>query len=388
MKLDIRIIKTSEGLAQMKGAWEELEERCNNKNITVSYQWQKIWWDIFGKAENNILGFKKSLNVLIVFKGKELVAIFPLISLTRKFYFFRIRFVEFLAQQWGGTALDILTTGLTEEELDFIFSFLKSSLKYDLLYLRYIPDYSIHFNPKTRNMHAFSLCYEMALNDNYANITHQFYSYNQRRSVYKNKKKVERETENIRKNLVTGLELKDRYFEQCKLLSLTKNLEEGKISIYNDSLKCDFVKEYFFRSGISYLAYYSSSDEFLSYNLGVKYKNKIFAFDTSYNREKPVYRTLGLGALTYDLVVEYFAGHADALCMGTGTDSYKSRFTRNYFKIYSYTNRGNSLYSWLLLPVLQTMLNRKEKRFLAKFNDAELDSISSEKQDKSNGNIS
>jgi len=105
----------------------------------------------------NMYMIKNYLSFSYITKKKELRAIAPFCIVKRKFKkIFHYTVVEFIAQQWGATYLDFISSNLSKNEFDYVFDWLKKNRKYDLIHLSYIPELTSNFNLKSENATVLS----------------------------------------------------------------------------------------------------------------------------------------------------------------------------------------------------------------------------------------
>ena len=77
--------------------------------------------------------------------------------------------VEFIAQQWGATYLDFISSNLSKNEFDYVFDLHKKNRKYDLIHLCYIPEFINNFDLKGENATALS-GYPEIEGESYSNV--------------------------------------------------------------------------------------------------------------------------------------------------------------------------------------------------------------------------
>ncbi|GAG85853.1 unnamed protein product [marine sediment metagenome] len=161
--MHIKEITTDKEFDSVKNEWIDFEKKVDNKNITSSYLWQRTWWKHFGHVNNDQYGYDKKLSILFLYNGKkELRAIVPFCIVRRKLKkIFYYTIVEFVAQQWGATYLDIISDDLLKNESDYIFDWLEINRKYDLIHLCYIPKFTSNFDLKSENTTILSACPEI-----------------------------------------------------------------------------------------------------------------------------------------------------------------------------------------------------------------------------------
>ncbi len=70
--IDVNIIRTETKFLALRDVWNELAADSEYPNIFTSFDWQRLWWDWFGKKS-----LHGELFVLTVRKGNELLGIVP-----------------------------------------------------------------------------------------------------------------------------------------------------------------------------------------------------------------------------------------------------------------------------------------------------------------------
>jgi len=366
----IKEIKTDKEFDSVKNEWTDFEKKVDNKNITSSYIWQRTWWKHFGHIDNNQYGFDKKLSILFLYnEKKELCVIAPFCIVKRKFKrIFCYKSVEFIAQQWGATYLDFVSSDLSKDEIDYIFDWLKKNRKYDLIYLRYIPEFTSNFDLKSENATVLSGCPEIE-GESYSNVRKKYYSKNLKHKLNRIHNKIDRENTNINNVIINGENILN-YIDNISLVSKSKKFS-GKHSIYLDPKKESFIKDLVFNFSVKsncILLFYNK--KLCAYNLGYYYNKKYFAVDASYNRKIIELENYSIGNITYDnLVRDTFSKEINEFCFGTGIDSYKLRFTKKVCKIYNVLYKGNTLKSGLMYKKKLSVNKHIENNFLKELNE-------------------
>ncbi len=366
----IKVITSDREFDSVKEEWMNFEKKVDNKNITSSYLWQRTWWKHFGHIDNNQYGYDKKLLILFLYNdNNELRAIAPFCIVKRKLKkIFHYTVIEFIAQQWGATYLDFISDDLTRDGVDYIFNWLKKNRKYDLIHLRYIPEFTNNFDLKSENATVLSGCPEIE-GENYSNIRKKNYSKNLKHKLNRIYNKIGREKTNINTIIKNGEDIFN-YIDNISDVSKSKKYS-GKHSIYLDPKKKLFIKDLIFNfSGKSNCILLLHNNKFCAYNLGYSYNKKYFAIDASYNREIKELENYSIGNITYDKLVEdTFSKGINEFCFGTGIDSYKLRFTKKVCKIYNVLYKGNTLKSVFVFK--KKLLNNKhtENHFLKELNE-------------------
>lgn len=333
----IKAITTDKDFDSVKNEWIDFEKKVDNKNITSSYLWQKTWWKHFGHIDNNQYGYDKKLSILFLYnEKKELRAIAPFCIVKRKFKkIFHYTIVEFIAQQWGATYLDIISNKLSEGEYNFIFDWLKKNRKYDLIHLRYIPEFTSNFDLKSENATVLSGCPELEKLD-YENIRKN-YSRNTINNIKKSYNKILKNK--IIFDKIDSYELDDNLL--CEIIKVSKTkLLDNKHSIYVDKIKEVFIKEIYNKMNFNCNGIYFNK-KLVAYRTNTIYNKGKYCFDAAFSRE---FRKYNLGILSVDFSIEDSCSKKLVYqCEGTGIDSYKLKFTKKVCKIYNVLYKGNTL---------------------------------------------
>ncbi|MCU1279089.1 MAG: cellulose biosynthesis protein [bacterium] len=67
--LCVRVIESAAELASLGDAWEALQQDARVTSVFASFDWQKAWWDSYGRG--------RPLRLLLAFAGEALVGILP-----------------------------------------------------------------------------------------------------------------------------------------------------------------------------------------------------------------------------------------------------------------------------------------------------------------------
>lgn len=353
----IKVVTTDDGFDRVKNEWQEFEEKVNNQNITSSYVWQRTWWKHFKGYEERNFGYNKKLCILFLYnEDKTLRAIAPFCEVTRNARGLEYRAIEFLAQQWGATYLDVITDKLSKEEYAFILDWLKKNREYDLIELRYIPEFSSNLDLYKGNIAILSACPVVKTDDygDWDRYVRMEYSKSLRQNLRTAKNRMEREGAHYQEAILEGISGAD--FMRVEQISRSK-LIDGKHCVYNDSRKEMFLKEIFCTSEFSKnVVEVVLNGRLVSYRMNILYNQSKFCLDASYDRG---YRHYDLGALSVDLNIrDSFAKSLLTHCMGTGVDPYKLKFSKQIVNIYSFLKKGNTV-KGIPLYLLKRQLNRR-----------------------------
>jgi len=366
----IKAITTDKEFDSVKNEWIDFEKKVDNKNITSSYLWQRIWWKHFGHTDNNQYGYDKKLFILFLYsEKKELRVIAPFCIVKRKFKkIFYYVVVEFIAQQWGATYLDLVSSDLSEDEFNYVFDWLKKNKKYDLIYLKYIPEFTNNFDLKSRNVTVLSACPEIE-GENYLDIKQKYYSKHLKHKLNRIPRKTIKEGTRIEYITVVGEKILN-HINDISFVSISKR-NSDKYSIYLEPRKKTFIEDItlnFSENSNCIMVFFNT--EIGAYNLGYHFNNKFYSFDAAYNRKIIDAKSYSLGILAKNKQLEnVFSKGASRFCFGTGIDSYKLTFTKKVCKIYNILYKGNALKSGLIYKKYLSINKYNENNFLKELNE-------------------
>jgi len=364
LNMHIKVITTDNEFDEVKDEWLSFEKKVESRNITSSYIWQRTWWKHFKNYERRNFGYNKKLCILFLYSKEDMLrAIAPFCEVNRKIKGLRYRTMEFIAQQWGATYLDIISDRLSEKEYNFLFDWLKKNKRYDLIELKYIPEFTPSFDLSKKDITVLSACPEIS-SDTYDSVRSNYYNKHLKKNLRRRQNKIKRERIDLATACLVSNQILDR-FEEIKEVSISKGLS-SKHSLYRDTWIENFVrnlvKSYSENAKCSCVEH---NGKIVAYILGFEVNKKYYFWDCAYSRYEKKIKNLGLGILCQDYSIQYMlAEEIKNLCLGTGTDSDKLRFSKQTVGIYTFLKRGNSL-KGKLLHIIKKRCNQKiERSFL------------------------
>ena len=178
MNLRVECLNTSESFLALEQDWQTLEQECGHSNLTVSFDYLSSWWQVFAGRDDNQFGYDKELLILKVMRGSKLIAIVPLLGLTRRKTLLKVRFVEFLGQQWGATYLDLIGKENPELVAESVYNWLAANYRFDILQLSYLPEQTPFFDLDNARATVLSACPEIDLRSyrDYADFSEHRYN--------------------------------------------------------------------------------------------------------------------------------------------------------------------------------------------------------------------
>jgi hypothetical protein len=341
---NIEICDSLEKLEKREEEWLELELKSNNININTNYYWIKSYLEIFLNREDEAFGYEKKPLILFLYKNGLLKAIAPFIVVVRKKYGVKFKFIEFIGQQWAGTLIDIIGYDLHKEDFNQIFNYLYSNYKFDLIHLKYIPEYTRTIDISSRNSAILSGCpfIELSEYQNFEDYYSKIYSKGTKqniRTAHNNMKKMNYKYDSIK------YQPSDKFLQEIINISKTK-LNDSKHSIYLDKDKKLFVEKllYHFENDVIFC---ELNNKKVAYRLNFYYRNNKYCFDASYDRNTP--KKLRVGNLSvHESVKDSFSNQLGIYTEGIGLDEYKLAFMKRVLRVYSYTVKGNTITAFLL----------------------------------------
>jgi len=349
----IKLIQTEEEFNLLENEWKEFEETLNHSNLTSSFVWLNTWWNIFQNINNNKIGYDKKLIIICLYENDKLISIAPFLKVYRKKFGLRISFIEFLGQQWAGTYLDIITDNNYSDSKDIIFSWLYKNIKFDIILLKYIPEYSKNFNDYFFIL--YSACPEIQISE-YSNLDEYIknkYSKNLKQNLRTAHNKAKKSGNKIQTSVES---LDQKNFDETIQISEFKLLD-GKNFLYDDKAKRKFMEE-ITKKMPSNVIFVKLNGKNVAYRTNVFFNNNKFCLDASYDRN---FRKFELGSISVDAnLKDSFSNKIKIHCFGPGIDSYKRKFTKKNINIYIYLKKGNTLMSNLLFKPIKKLAFKKE----------------------------
>ncbi len=355
--LEIEKIESSEEFCSINLEWKNLENKCNNRILTINHEWLKTYWESFRDVEDSIFGFNKRLCVLLLREDGVLTAAAPFIRVDRIRKIagkkLRLRYIEFLGQQWACIYSDLISSR-RESCLGLFLDYLDENEDFDILKLLYIPDFSKNFNGFERYMHDVSTCTELPIGADYPEIIKESYSKNLKKNLKKYNNKLSRSGILINYKVLQDPGDIIKIMDDLKAVSGTKLLS-NKHSNYEDKDKGKFMSDIIMNVENPYCVAYFEKEICIAYNTGFLYNGVVYAIDGSYDRNYENPMNISFGSLVIDRTVYHYSGKYNSLCLGPGADSYKFHFSRKLNYLRSFIYPGNTLRS----GICRYLLNRK-----------------------------
>jgi hypothetical protein len=361
----IRVLTSTEALHQAEDEWRQLEREVAHINFTVSYDWLRVWWEVFQRKNDNKFGRNKQLRILLLSRDGRLEAIAPLVRLHRWHRFRKVTAIEFLGQQWSGNFADFIARTPSPEITDAVLQWLQQNERFDVLHLSYIPQDTAHFDLQDSRVSTLSACAIIYRKDydDYDAYRKTVYSKNFRNCVRKNYNRLKGRDLKFERVVVPG-----DLNTLAEIMRLSKcKLADGKHSLYMDKHKAEFVTQ-MINTMESRIEFLRINDQNAIYLLLFHYGGGVFAYDTSYNRD---YHDLSLGRLSFvENIREFFTDNRYAFhCAGVGLGFHKRGHYPDALRVYSFTAPGNTKRAGRIAETVLAQDKVIEQRFLAELSE-------------------
>jgi CelD/BcsL family acetyltransferase involved in cellulose biosynthesis len=125
--ISIRVIKDKEEFEALKETWDSLLNKCEDRNIFLSWEWLFSWWTNYSDD--------RSLHVLLILKDEIPVGIAPFMLYEYRYHFIKYRVLENIGARnidYGG----IIFVGNKEEIVKAIIDYFVSFLEKDGYFIK------------------------------------------------------------------------------------------------------------------------------------------------------------------------------------------------------------------------------------------------------------
>ncbi len=336
----IELIDSEILLNSKEEEWLKFEKSISDVHICNSYFYIKLLWDNY-KNTNLIkeFGIKRQLLILFLYKNEKLLAIFPFCRITRKRKkVFNVNTIEFIGQQKIYDYSDIITNGIDKEEFDIVYKWLKTNIRFDLIHLSHIPDFSKNkLHIYQNGLYPFSHSAEIHLRDikDYNHYRTEIYTSNFKQTI--------RTLNNRLKKAGLHPVVIYKKFDDNDIHALQKladyKLERGKSNIYN-SENINFLKG-IYKEFDAHIYFVQIESKTVAYLVKLKYLNWSFWFDISFHSD---YKKFWLGTFMFDYCLQdSFDLNEKEIHLGWGVDFIKYRFCNRFVEISNCILFGNTL---------------------------------------------
>lgn len=333
-----KLITSTEEFYSLKDDWEELQEQDPDVTYYSTFEFNKVWWDVYKKVDD------KALFIICIYNDGKVVGIAPFIIEERKKAIFSWKVLKFLGR---GDYLGVIINRKEDNALTIIKEIFKAiekfKNKWDRIQLTHI---------KHNSLLAFYLLKSIQYNQYFKYLIEcpciyfsKYESFDEYKRKY-NVKRIRQSRNKLRKQLnfktqvinnENNYDVYERISELHKkeqqFLILQKNRTE-RSSLFNDKYYSKFIKD-IYRNNSNVLTFIlkDSNDEIIGYNTCYLYKRILHGWNSAYN---PIMDKYSIGKILHYETVKYIFENriADVLDFGAGRYPWKFWFTKDF--IYDY----------------------------------------------------
>ncbi len=338
VSMNVSVCSNLDELCELEEEWKDAEHTSGHLNVSASFHWLAHWWRVFGETDSTSMGFSKQLLVLVARKGRAVTAIAPFVLVVRRMGPAKVRYVEFLGQQWGGNLLDLIMPQPSLDDADVLLRWLYAHIRFDILSLAYIPDGSVTMSLPLMNSFLMGGCpaIETHKYQDFADYQKKTYSRNLRQNLRTAANRISNKGYDLK---VDFSPFTDDTFRVIKAIAATK-VRDGKLDIYADSNVERFARAigHSLHADVTML---SLDDHKAAFRLNLYFNGGKFCFDAAYDRD---FTGLDLGTLSvHESVRDSFSKGVKLHFEGDGLDTYKLKFARDVIPVYRLIRPGNTI---------------------------------------------
>lgn len=355
-RITSRVITEFEGFKALAEIWSELLSKCDEQNSPfLTHERLFSWWQHFGKD--------KLLNILVVEKGNQVIAILPLMTVVYKRLFLKYRVLETIEAQ-NCNYIGIIPVENIKEVMPLIVAYLRNMLRSHLaLKLRSVPEDSelLRYLSHQRDLHSKGL----SLNTNIATLAPYVKLHESWQKFLGSISRKRRAI--LRQGLQRIGASHDLQFGTYTLETLDTGLEEffalhqkrwhtAGIGSPFSSKKCRvFYREFsrrFLEKGWLHFSYLIADKKVISSIIGFVYNNKYWASKAARDTHFARY---SVGHLHYMYLIKWaIERKLTEFDFLQGDESYKFYWTKKSRKYLQVTITRRGFFSWLYVKCLNT----------------------------------
>jgi hypothetical protein len=325
------------------------------------FNWIYNWFSVFGKVENNVLGYNKKVYIIACYKDNKLVAVVPLVKLYRIYLkFVKIEFLEFLGQQWSNQGNDIIKF----EDLETCFSselisWTRKNINYHFIFFKYLPKSSVLAN-KYRLFHYSGAPFvQVDKHSSYEVFLDKVYARKFREDLRRTLRKIKKEGFEIE---VCFEEINEESLAEIRRIAKSKEID-GKSFLYGDAEKTQFhLKMY--ECFPSHVVFVKFNQKAVAYGTCIDWNGERIGIDAAFDRD---YRKYGAGIHCIDAIIQRsFLDKKQKLSFGLGLDTYKFQFTdqiEHFYMCFDFKFRFKAI---LALPYFLYRLKKEDRQVITK----------------------
>ncbi|MFA9370781.1 MAG: GNAT family N-acetyltransferase [Labilibaculum antarcticum] len=320
------------------------------------FNWIYNWFSVFEKVENNVLGYSKKVYIVAAYKDDKLVAIVPLVKLYRTYFkLVKIKFLEFLGQQWSNLGCDIITLDdLDESFTSELVSWVKSNIKFHFLFLKYLPKKSVLATKYRLFNYSGAPFIDVEKHKDYEAFSQEVYDGKFREDLRRTLRKIKRDGFEIE---VSFEEINEASLSEIRRIAKSKEVD-GKSFLYGDLEKTQFhLKMY--ECFPSHAVFVKFNQKVVAYGTVIDWNGERIGIDAAFDRD---YRKYGAGIHCLDAIIQRsFLDKKQKMSFGLGLDTYKFQFANQidlYYMCFDFKFRIKAI---LALPYFMYRLKKEEK---------------------------
>lgn len=319
--------------------------------------WIADWYHTFKKHNDNLFGANKKAYIVTAYEGNKLVAVVPLMRLTRTYFkYFKLQFLEFLGQQWSGMGYDIITIrDLEDGFIEELFHWVKKNISYHFLFLKYLPASSRLKSKFHFYRYAGAPFIQISSFSDYETFRLNVYSRKFREDLRRTYRKIGRDGFTME---VEQHDIDENSLEAMKSISASKTTD-GKSDMYENKLKENFHLK-IYKQNPSKVVFIKLNGVAVAYGTLIDVGGQRIGVDAAFDRK---YRKYSVGIHCVDQIIRSgFEDNVQKLSFGLGMDTYKFQFTNcveEFFMCYDFKIRLKSL---LVLPYFKFRLLQTDKQ--------------------------
>ncbi|MFA9370780.1 MAG: GNAT family N-acetyltransferase [Labilibaculum antarcticum] len=328
------------------------------------------WFSIFKDVDNNVFGYRKTPCIIGAYLEDVLVAVVPLVELSRIFFkCVRIDFVEFLGQQWCSMGNDIIATRDLDDNFteDLVF-WVKKNVHFHFLFFKYIPKSSVLTRKFRMFNYAGAPSIQVSDYPNYEAFSSQVYTSRFRSDLRKRHRKMKREGFDYE---IFHDNINDSSLQEIRRIAKSKEVD-GKKFLYGDREKEAFHLQ-MYQSFPSKVVFLSLNKHKVAYGTYIDCNGERIGVDAAFDRD---YRSYGVGIHCTDSIIQSsFKDGKKKMSFGMGLDTYKFQFANQidlYYMCFDFKFRIKAI---LALPYFLYLLKKEERQVLEKLRLAEGNNI-------------
>ena len=361
----MKVITTKEEFAALEPVWNNLLEESGVDSIFLTYEWISSWLEVFGKEGEMII---------LKGEGEDWKGIFPLFRRVRSLPLGKLRTISFIGEPLSDRCDFIISGDRSKAIKAFLAYCRQNNNDCDILRLRQIPNDSLTARLLKKNLSDGKIKFNYRVCDRapYIPLPPSWDDYFQTRSR-SFKKKIRKYFRAIREKgeiRIDQLPLSPETWDILLDISGRSPKFQRGVSFFSPPGMTEFMKILLPRmreSGLLKLTALYLNDRPIAYDIGFKYHDKIWSYESAFDRE---YAPAGVGHLLLTLLIEdAIKDNCREFDLLRGDETYKFSWAERHREHLEFTVYHPGLLPSLIhwgyhFRRLARFLVRKEFRFL------------------------